>query len=265
MNTVLIIACVALSLVIACTAISIVAIYYSQNPKASTSNSTFGDISVGSVTASGAVTTNNLTSTGNISVENGTTGLLTTSGTVSSNVFAPANTVDLTGVINVTGTTNATSSSTGTVQSLGGLAVGGNFYTNGSLYLPTTGGTAFPLNNYSEYILNATATGPYASGQLITFRIVRAGSKVTMSWTPIVALAATFNAAMTITPSLPTGFGTNSDQLEIPIYVQNNVVQLGVLQINSNAITIFGDQSKGNFLSVNQTGVLSGSASWNVI
>ena len=273
MNTSLIIGGLALALVIACIGVAIAALYYSIQPRGINSTTNFSSLTGNAVTSTGNISAQNLTATQDISANSIVGSSLNLTGNANA-VAITKGTIATSGIINVTGTTNATSPSTGSMTTLGGIGVNGNFYTSGSVYLPTTGATSAPLNNYSEYVLNTYVIGPFGaspiSTQAIYFHFVRFGSAVTVEWLfPAVSVPVITQNEMTLQANFPAGFIPNQTVI-VPVFVVNGVsnstTSIGAMSIlTTGNIVIYGNTNFGPFLSGNYAGIGTGSASWTII
>jgi len=85
--------------------------------------------------------------------------------------------------ISVINTTNSTSSTTGALRTAGGLGVAQDAYIGGSLFLPTSGGTATALNYYETGTHTSTFSGAGFTTGNINFNVVRVGTNVTIQMT----------------------------------------------------------------------------------
>lgn len=175
--------------------------------------------------------------------------------------------------LNVTNTTDSVSPATGSIAIVnGGLASALDTYTNESIVLPTTGGTATPLVYYEEFVFNTSLNGIWGGGITNipwTVKFVRSGKSVTMEWTNATAVANN-GSFLTTVQSLPTRFLTNALGLTmyIPAYVEDNGAgQLGLIEINTSngVLVVTATASQGNFSGAGVSGIYGGADSWSLL
>ena len=142
--------------------------------------------------------------------------------------------------LNITSTTASTSATTGSLIVNGGVGIGG------SMYLPTSGGTASALNYYEESSPSVTTAGGLVT--TFTINIVKIGKSVTITF-PALSSTATASSGIYFS-NLPTRFGSVISNLYLPcIAYKNGVYQMGCVNISGQTVTWYADATGATFTS----------------
>lgn len=267
----LVIGCIALSLGVVILAIAIVAIYYSVKP----SSVTLGNITTGSISASGPVSTlqsfnigGNTTTSGTFQTSQNLT--VNTTSSIGGNVTNTQ--TDSAGPLISTNATNSTSATTGALTNAGGIGVAKSINVGNALYLPNLGTalTTYPINYYEEFIINTTVNGPWATTQPWILTLAKFQNLVTCTWITATALGSGSNSLITSAADIPSRFLNRSvgiSTFSFPVQVQNNnTYQMGTLKINllGGTITFYSDTAGSQPFSAigGLSSIIAGCESW---
>jgi hypothetical protein len=124
----------------------------------------------------------------------------------------------------------------------------GNMTLVGSLFLPTTGGSASALNYYENTTISATwITGPSSNlGSAFNINAVRVGNMVTFGF-PNQSFTGNVSTQnfQTITGTIPVRLTPSGNRFVIPVVNSNNF-QFGQVRIDSNGkLSMIGDSTAG--------------------
>ena len=160
-----------------------------------------------------------------------------------------------------TSTTASTSSSTGALIVSGGMAVKGSEYIGGSLFLPSTGGTATALTYFEELAFSYAFTGAYV-GQ-ITGKIVRLNDIVWIYFDGVsgTASADTIHATASV---IPARFIPQNSAYCSCLVMSNSTMVNGTVLIQNDGNIIFYVGTASNFSASGNDGVMKSAISYKI-
>jgi hypothetical protein len=153
-------------------------------------------------------------------------------------------------------TTDATTTNSASVVFSGGLAVGKKIMLGDGIYLPTSGGTASPLNYYEEYAHTTNFIGSFTASNVV-ITITRTGRVVCLQWPDILG---TSSASQPIASStvIPARFIPADSKHQI-VKVQNLGAKThgSVVISNTGYITFYKSEADDAFSDTNGAGAYS--------